>query len=72
MVIPGGTYGPLSLLWLTPATLELYLHSWEMTTFVTLAIMITGKQGSVLMTPSGMLGGVVSQLLQFQLPTQVL
>ena len=68
MVIPGGTYGNLPLLWLTPTTLELYLHSWGMTTFVTLAIMITGKQGSILMTPSGMLGGVVPQLLQRTTP----
>ena len=73
MVIPGDTYGHLLLLWmkymliighvhalrLTPPTLELYLHSWGMTTFVTVLFIMIGKQGSILMTLSRMVGGVV-------------
>jgi len=73
MVIPGDTYGHLLLLQmnyilietdvhvprLTPPTLELYLHSWGMTTFVTVPFIIIGKQRSILMTLSGMVGGVV-------------
>jgi len=44
---------------LTPPTLELYLHFWGMTTFVTLAVIITGNAGSILTTLSGMVEGVV-------------
>ena len=73
MVIPGDTYGHLLQLWmkqvlinghvhvpkLTPPSLELYLHFWGMTTFVTLAVVIPGNIYSILMTLSGMVGGVV-------------
>jgi len=75
MVIQGDTYayGHLLLLWmqymlvevyvhvprLTPPTLELYLHFWGMTTFVTLAVVIPDNLLSILMTLSGMVGGVV-------------
>ena len=44
---------------LTPRTLELYLHFWGMTTFVTLAVVIAGNIDSIPMTLSGMVGGVV-------------
>ena len=73
MVILGDTYGHLLLLQmkevlidsdvhvprLATTILELYLHSWGMTTFVTLAVVITGKLSSIVMTLSGMVGGVV-------------
>ena len=73
MVIPGDTYGHLLLLMtnntlmevhvhvarLTPPTLELYLHFWGITTFVTLAVVIPGNIFSIPMTLSGMVGGVV-------------
>ena len=73
MVIPGGTYGLLLLLGmkyvlmktdvhvprLTPPTLGLYLHFWGMTTFVTLPVVIPVNIYSILMTLSGMVGGVV-------------
>jgi len=44
---------------LTPPTPELCLHFWGMTSFVTLAVIITGNLLSILMTLSGMVGGVV-------------
>ena len=44
---------------LTPPTLKLCLHFWGMTSFVTLAVIITGNLLSILMTLSGMVGGVV-------------
>ena len=73
MVIPEDTYGHLLLLVtnntlmkahvhvprLTPPTLELYLHFWGMTTFVTMAVIIPGNMFTIPMTLSGMVGGVV-------------